>query len=636
MRHQIREAAAAAPHAKRLSRAVHAVLIGSLAVLPVDAMAEAEEADGDTREQLQQLDTVTVSGSYARSLEHAVDLKRANIGFSDSIVATDVADFPEQNLAEALQRMPGVTIERNKGLGSKVSVRGLPSEFTLVSINNLATASGSGGRDVQFDIFAADVVQTVTVQKSPTAADEEGGIAGAVYIETAKPFDYAEPKFSASAEASHNSINGKVDPKISFLASDTWGDWGGLVSFSKAKRSNRTDSNSGINFRPMGRFLEASGSRSSQAAAVLARDAGIVVKNRMDKDETSRIIFQDKVGDRVYLNEQDQWGATASLQFKPSETFSLSFDAMLGGYDTHEDEYDAAAYSASSRSTLDRIYDYDRTTLGDHGITVLKDVAYTATQHEILSKDRNANTDYRQFSSKLDWKVGGWDIDALVGYSGARRDSDYANLKHVAYAPSRTRWTSNGGETVPSSTGGFDMYNAADKYLFEAYETEVEKVKDDKYAAQLDLRRQMNLAFFPALSAVQFGARYTDKTKQREFGSGKIQGPSAGSAAWVNKRTLADSNPMWISQLAPGGAYRPSDLDWQQISNAYARATFRYPGYATPLDPGQYYEVKEKTLALYAMADFYFDIGHVPVYANLGVRSIDTDVDSSGFHPVQK
>jgi TonB-dependent receptor len=477
MRYQTREAAAAATQAKLLSRAVHAGLIGGLAVLPVEAMGE-EAIEGDTRQQLQQLDTVTVTGSYARSLERAVDLKRANIGFSDSIVATDVADFPEQNLAEALQRMPGVTIERNKGLGSRVSVRGLPSEFTLVSINNLATASGSGGRDVQFDIFASDVVQTVTVQKSPTAADEEGGIAGSVYIETAKPFDFPEPKFSASAEASHNSINGKIDPKISFLASDTWGNWGGLVSFSKAKRTNRTDSNSGINFRPMGRFLEASGTRGSQAAAVLARDAGIVVSNRMDKDETSRIVFQDKVGDRVYLNEQDQWGATASLQFKPSDTFSLSFDAMLGGYDTHEDEYDAAAYSASSRSTLDTIHDYDRDTLSAYGITVLKDVSYTATQHESRSKERNADTDYRQFSSTLDWKVGNWDIDALVGYSGARKDSDYANLKHVAYAPSRTRWTRNGGETVPSTIGGFDMYNRRFRHVQRRGQVPVRSVRD--------------------------------------------------------------------------------------------------------------------------------------------------------------
>ncbi|HEX7991879.1 MAG TPA: TonB-dependent receptor plug domain-containing protein, partial [Stenotrophomonas sp.] len=73
------------------------------------------------------LETIQVTGSYSRSLEQAVDIKRATVGFSDSIVATDVADFPEQNLAEALQRVPGVTIERSKGLGTKVNVRGLPS-----------------------------------------------------------------------------------------------------------------------------------------------------------------------------------------------------------------------------------------------------------------------------------------------------------------------------------------------------------------------------------------------------------------------------------------------------------------------------------------------------------------------------
>ena len=87
------------------------------------------------------VDEIVVTGSYRRSVEKAVDMKRDAIGFSDSIVATDVANFPEQNLAEALQRMPGVTIERNKGLGTKVNVRGLPSEYTHVSINDLATAS---------------------------------------------------------------------------------------------------------------------------------------------------------------------------------------------------------------------------------------------------------------------------------------------------------------------------------------------------------------------------------------------------------------------------------------------------------------------------------------------------------------
>ena len=147
-------------------------------------------------------------------------------------------------------------------------------------------------------------------------------------------------------------------------------------------------------------------SREKQArqAVKRARDAGIIVQDPDDRDETGRIIFQDKVGDRAYLNEQDQWGATLSLQYRPSANFDLAFDAMLGGYDTTEDEYDLAAYSASSRSTFATIHEYDATTLADHGIVVLRDVSYTATQHEFLSKERINETDFRQYSAALDWR----------------------------------------------------------------------------------------------------------------------------------------------------------------------------------------------------------------------------------------
>ncbi len=585
---------------------------------------------------LQELERIQVVGSYSRSLEQAVDIKRSNIGFSDSIVATDVADFPEQNLAEALQRMPGVTIERNKGLGSKVNVRGLPSEYTHVSINNLATASGSGGRDVEFDIFASEIIQQVTVQKSPTAADEEGGIAGSVQISTARPFDYDDRKLVVSAEGAHNSISEETDPKFSFLASDTWGDWGALVSFSTAQRTNRTDSTSGINFRPLSRFLGASGTRGEQAEVVLERDAGVIIDDRTDTDETNLIVFQDKVGDRVYLNEQDKWGATASLQYKPSNNFSVTFDAMLGGYDTTEDEYDAAAYSASSRSTLETIHEYDATTLSEYGMVVLRDVSYTATQHEFLSKERINETDFSQYSLTLDWKGDSWDVDAMLGYSGAEKTSDFANLKHVAYAPSRTRWTGDSGETLPSANPGtIDMYNSPGSYLFEAYETTLEKITDDKYAAQLDFSRALDLAFLPALRNVQFGARYTDKSKERNYGELKITGPSAGNTSWVNTRTLADSPLEWISDIVPGGDYSVKDLDWQQVSNDYARGFFRYPGFATPFDVSQYYRVDEEVASLYAMADLAFDLGSVPLSVNAGARYVDTSVLSSGYHPVQ-
>ncbi|MBN7821749.1 TonB-dependent receptor [Bowmanella yangjiangensis] len=608
-----------------------ALALGSVLSVPVMAQDEAAA-----------IEEIVVTGSYAKSLERAVDIKRNNIGFSDSIVATDIADFPEQNLAEALQRMPGVTIERNKGLGSKVNVRSLPSEFTHVSINGLATASGSGGRDVEFDIFASEIIQGVTVQKSPTAADEEGGIAGSVLISTARPFDYNERQLVVSADAAYNSISEKTDPKFSFLASDTFGDWGALVSFSKASRTNRTDSNSGINFRPLSRWTEKKGSsqwQSDQTIEVLARDTGVVISDPFDTEQTNRVVFLDKVGDRAYLNDQDKWGATASLQFKPSETLSLTFDAMLGGYDNTEDEYDAAAYSASSISALEQVHSYDNTTLADYGVVVLTDVSYAATQHEFLSKENVHETDYSQYSLSLDWDVANWQITGLLGYSGAEKLSDTSNLKHVAFAPSRSRYTDTGGETIVSANPqSIDMYNSPDKYLFDSYEVNLEEIQDDKYAAQLDFARPLSLDFLPSLAKVQFGVRYTDKSKQRNRGSNTVRGPAEGDSSWRNTRTLQDSDIQLISDLVPGGRYM-KQLDgspqWSQVGNDYARDTFRYSGFNVDFADSEFYQVDEEVLSLYAMTDFLFDIGHMPVTLNAGVRYVDTSVLSFGYHQVQ-
>ena len=625
-----------------LALAVRSASLGSLvlgsSLLLSTGSVFAQESNAASNELLEE---VTVVASYKKSLEQAVDIKRSSVGFSDSIVATDIADFPEQNLAEALQRMPGITIERNKGIGTKVNVRSLPSEFTHTSINGVATASGSGGRDVEFDIFASEIIQSVSVKKSPMASDEEGGIAGNILISTARPFDYNERKLIFSTEAAHNSISEEVDPKYSFLASDTFGDWGALVSFSSSKRTNRTDSNSGVQFRPLSRWLEKGGSdskqaQSDQAADVLLRDVGIAIDDRFDADETGRVVFMNKVGDRVYINEQEKWGATAALQYQPSDTFSLTFDAMLGGYDSVEDEYDAAAYSASSNSTLEAVHEYDDTTLSAYGITVLTDTSYTSTQHEILAKERLNNTDYSQFSVDLDWQIGGWNVNGILGYSGAEKMSDRTNLKHTAYAPSRSRYTATGGEVIPSDNPAtIDMYNTPEAYTFVFYEVELEEITDDKYAAQLDFQRNMELNFLPALSSIQFGVRYTDKSKKRNFGVEQVKGPSKGDNSWTDVRNYTESDLQLVSSIVPGGSYGPKDLDWLQISNAYAREFFRYPGFTVDFEEDEFYQVDEETTALYFMSDFDFEIASLPVFLNVGVRAVETDILSFGYHEVQ-
>lgn len=617
----------------RVRRALSLGSVAACALLASQALAQtATSAPVATTDTADGQDDIVVTG-YTRSLQDAIDLKRSSIGFSDSIVATDIADFPEQNLSEALQRVPGVTIERDKGLGTRVNVRGLPSDFTFVSINRLATASGSGGRDVEFDIFASELIQSVTVQKSPTAADEEGGIAGSVLIRTARPFDIPGLRVVGSAEGAYNSISQRIDPQLSLLASQTFGDFGVLVSVARQQRTNRTDSNSGINFRPIARWTDRNGTNRTQAISVLARDAGITFNN----NDKNRIVFIDKVGDRVYLNDQDRLGLSGSVQYRPSNTLSVSVDAFFGSYDRHEDEYDAAGYSASSNSTLETIHSFDATTLKKDGIVVLSDVSYTNTQHEFLSKERMSDTNYRQFGGEVDWKPGNWRINALGGYSGADKSIDFANLKHVAYAPSRTRYTRTGGETIPSANPRtIDMYNSPSSYLFEAYETTRERIRDDKYAAQIDIAYLFDWAGFAALKRIDFGSRFTSKTNERQYGEEKIQGPTRGSTAYVNRRTLADSPLESVTDIAGGSNYQARDLNWQQISNGYARDFFRPDGFVTPFDNGQYYRVQEDTVAAWAMVDFEFPVATVPVFVNGGVRYLRTDITSEGFFQVQR
>lgn len=622
------------------SRLLRATLPFTLAALGITSSAQAQSTtgpapatDASTRVSAEEPavgDDIVVAG-YRRSLQEAIDLKRDTIGFSDSIVATDIADFPEQNLSEALQRVPGVTIERDRGLGTRVNVRGLPSEFTFVSINKLATASGSGGRDVEFEIFASELVQSVTVQKSPTALDEEGGIAGSVYIRTARPFDDPGLRLVGSVEGAYNSISKKVDPNFSLLASQTFGDFGVLFSAARQKRTNRTDSNSGINFRPISRWTDRAGSNRNQAIAVLRRDAGITFT---DADK-NRIVFLDKVGDRVYQNDQDRLGFSGSVQYQPSKAFNIAFDAFVGSYKTTEDEYDAAGYSASSNSTLETIHEFDATTLASDGLVVLRDVSYTNTQHEFLSKQYLNDTDYRQFGGELNWEAGNWKINALGGYSGAEKTLDFANLKHVAYAPSRTRFTKTGGETIPSANPRtIDMYNAPGAYLFEAYETTRERIKDGKYAAQASAVYNFDMTAFPALKRFTFGGRYTNKANERQYGEEKIQGPIRGSTAYVNRRTLADNPLQDVTDIVGGKAYQARDLSWAQVSNDDARSFFRPDGFETPFDNGQYYSVKEETIAGFGMLDFEFDVS-VPLFVNLGGRYLRTTIRSEGFHQVQ-
>jgi TonB-dependent receptor len=196
-----------------------------------------------------QLEEVVVSG-YRESLEVALDAKRDSVNFTDSITAEDVGKLPDNNLAEALQRVPGVQISRTNGEGQQISIRGMGPSFVRVLLDGMPVSAASEGsvdqqarnREFDFDLLPSEIFSMLQVSKTPRASIVEGGLSGTVDLRTPRPFDYHDFKASYQLQGAYQSSSEEVDPRGSFLVSKNWdGKFGALLSVSMSQRTFRTD-----------------------------------------------------------------------------------------------------------------------------------------------------------------------------------------------------------------------------------------------------------------------------------------------------------------------------------------------------------------------------------------------------------
>ena len=140
----------------------------------------------------EELEEVIVSGIRA-SMRDSLAVKRESMQVVDAISAEDVGDFPDKNIGEALQRVPGVQITRQDGEGRAISIRGADQSLIRVELNGVSALSLTvgGGRDVDFRDLPVEFVSRVEVVKTPTPEMTEGGI-GTVRVVTRRPFDNPE------------------------------------------------------------------------------------------------------------------------------------------------------------------------------------------------------------------------------------------------------------------------------------------------------------------------------------------------------------------------------------------------------------------------------------------------------------
>ena len=274
---------------------------------------------------------VVVQG-YRYAIEKSLDQKRNANAIVEVVTAEDVGKFPDKNVADALQRVPGVVVNRNGGEGKNVSVRGLSSELTLTQLNGnyIATAESNGDptRSFNYTLLPSNMLSSAELYKSPEARLDEGGIGGTVILRTRRPLDVASNSGFVTAEGTWADTTKKTDGQ--FSGQYAWHDkdnrFGILVGYTQQKRTTRTMGASTENWQ-----WYADDYKKNPATDVNGKPSGMTSRwwgqsgfyDQSGKYYTN-FMMPTSVNESVRDEARERKGAQATLQFKPAKNLTLT------------------------------------------------------------------------------------------------------------------------------------------------------------------------------------------------------------------------------------------------------------------------------------------------------------------------
>ena len=284
---------------------------------------------------------IVVTGVRA-SLNYANVIKRRASTIVDSIVAEDIGKLPDNNVAEALQRITGVQITRNQGEGAGISIRGLTQVQTLLNGRNVFTATG---RSVSFADLSAELIAGADVYKAPVADMIEGGIGGTVDLRTRRPFDFAGSRISLSARGAYADLAEKWRPEVSALFSDRWntgiGEMGFLFTATMQKRAYRSD-------------LSVGGAPAARRDAFDANGNGFLGSGAA-AEAADEIIVPTAGGLSYALGDRTRWGISGVFQWRPTDTLEVWADGNYNRFADGSDNYSLFTSTGTSGAAANSV-----------------------------------------------------------------------------------------------------------------------------------------------------------------------------------------------------------------------------------------------------------------------------------------
>lgn len=565
---------------------------------------------------------VVVTG-YRQSLAEALDVKRQTDQFQDSVVATDVAKLPDNNIAESLQRVSGVQIRRALGEGTSVSIRGLRQNRTEINGRTLINPNGRGvGIAAVADsdygplsLFPSEMIGRLDVIKLQGADRTDGSLSGTVDIITRKPFDKPGQLISLSGSTVYSDQDKRWGYDGSALYSNTFANdtIGILLNATYSNKPVSEDSfNSFTGYTPL-------------------TSAFNTVANPKANDPNGDGIPGTYIADFRFQRlreKREKIGGNAAFQWRPNDSFEL---------------YSDAAYSHLNTT---RVRDWFSVPLsssaGDYA-------AYTLSANEVLTSGTinqvaqgnaealNVTSSTISSAAGIRWKTddGRFSVNPELNYSRATMDVTQEFVRVQTINKYLFGFNiNNGGIPTITAPAGLDLTSPT-LFRYSNVFDNFNRNTGQETAGKIDFAFKPQASF---LSQIDVGIRYsalttTRDTIQRQIGFAGTTPAStilvAGGPASYDVRNFSD--------LLGGGAPAIAMNYVDAIATALPVGTaceFLAPnsGLCTPraIDPLQSFRISEKTMASYLKVNFATSLGSMPLSGNVGVRYTNTDRDALG------
>jgi len=595
--------------------------IALFSLICADVLAAKSGVENNKKEherEVNSLETIQIRGIRG-SIVKSMHTKRHSDSIVDAITAEEIGKFPDKNVAEALQRVTGVSLSRAQGEGERVGVRGTaPSQNrTYLNGQNIASAdwwiSSQPNRGFNYTLLPAEIVSSLEVHKSPEADHDEGSLGGSINIKTHSPLATENEMFIGTAQLQYSDVSNKIDPQLSLFYNkiNDSKDFGMLVSLTRHQRSLRRDG-----LESWG-WAERNFNQDEQGNLWLTDDENADKKNVWSAGGGGSAIFQQK---RILSS------AMVLLQYQPSNNINIELNSLYSELD---------ADNSNQNFLWQPSFVYDRGGyIADHQIN---DNTLAFANYSQVPTDNASGIPYST-SMEAIWRQS--KIQTSLMHLLVEYDFNYWQTQYQLGITQASGGTSKDFTSQWSANSAFqvdlrDQENIIVDYQVNPENAELWRVTEVRWDSQdsedKEVFAQANFELevdHSLIQSIKFGGKF--KSHQRDFNrlrskNGGFNG-MAGELAW----TLADFSSTFPSHFLEGvgSVHTLKNYAYANISalnDAYQQLDF-VQGEEKPSS----FDITENTSAVYGKLNFSGD----RYRGNLGLRLVHTQQDAAAFQKV--